>query len=292
MAPPPRSLFAAPPDVVPSLVRLMNVNVEGRMSIPAPRLVRGLASAAGVVLLAALATGCLDTPRTPSGQGQPQAIAVSVAPPTVAVTSGGRQVFAATVIGTADTSVTWLIEEPGCGTVTAAGLYTAPAAVATCDAVATCHVVATSHADPSRTATAAVTVACPPVVAVSVTPGSTSAFGCTSVGFSARVTGSPNTSVAWSVAEPGGGTVSAAGLYTAPSTDGTYHVVATSDANPSASASADIAVTTKVLSVTVAPADLAVLPGGNAQFTATVTTTCGSTTALAPIQAPAAGPRY
>ncbi|MDR3683422.1 MAG: hypothetical protein P4L11_06815 [Geothrix sp.] len=36
-----------------------------------------------------------------------------------------------------------------------------------------------------------------------------------------RIPGSP---VGWRVVEPGGGTITAAGLYTAPATPGTYHV--------------------------------------------------------------------
>jgi hypothetical protein len=44
--------------------------------------------------------------------------------------------------------------------------------------------------------------------------------------------------VTWSVAEPGGGTVSSSGLYTAPSSDGVYHVVATSVASPGISGQA------------------------------------------------------
>jgi hypothetical protein len=73
-----------------------------------------------------------------------------------------------------------------------------------------------------------------------------------------------------------GGAVSATGVYTAPSTGGTYHVIATSVADPSRSATAAITVTERVLSVTVNPPTVSVAPGGTAQFTATVTTTCGA----------------
>ena len=53
--------------------------------------------------------------------------------------------------------------------------------------------------------------------------------------FTAAVTGTTNTAVTWSVAEATGGAVTAAGQYTAPATAGTYHVVATSVADPTAS---------------------------------------------------------
>jgi hypothetical protein len=121
---------------------------------------------------------------------------------------------------------------------------------------------------------------------VVVTPGSTSAFGCQKATFSAAVTGTTNTAVTWSVTEVGGGTVTAAGVYTAPAVDGTYHVVASSVADPTARATAAVVVTTKILSVAVSPAAVDLPPGGSAQFTATVTTTCGSTTSLAMVQAP------
>ena len=51
------------------------------------------------------------------------------------------------------------------------------------------------------------------------------------------------TAVDWSVEEgPDGGTVDANGVYTAPATAGTYHVVATSTSNPDAGAVAQITV--------------------------------------------------
>jgi len=60
--------------------------------------------------------------------------------------------------------------------------------------------------------------------------------------FTATVTGTANTSVAWSVTESGGGTVNASGGYTAPSSTGTFHVVATSAADSTKSATAVVTV--------------------------------------------------
>ena len=45
--------------------------------------------------------------------------------------------------------------------------------------------------------------------------------------YAAAVTGVSEGRVIWSVQEPGGGSISQGGLYSAPSTQGTYHVVAT-----------------------------------------------------------------
>jgi len=61
------------------------------------------------------------------------------------------------------------------------------------------------------------------------------------VQFTATVTGLSNTAVTWAVQENTGGTVNA-GLYQAPWANGTYHVVATSVADPTKSATATVAV--------------------------------------------------
>ena len=55
------------------------------------------------------------------------AIGVSVAPASASVGPDAMQPFTATVTGTANTSVTWSVQEGAAGgTVTGAGLYTAP----------------------------------------------------------------------------------------------------------------------------------------------------------------------
>jgi hypothetical protein len=62
--------------------------------------------------------------------------------------------------------------------------------------------------------------------------------------FAAAVTGATTTQVTWSIQEAGGGAIDGDGLYTAPGATGTYHVVATSVADPSVSGTArvDVAV--------------------------------------------------
>ena len=62
--------------------------------------------------------------------------------------------------------------------------------------------------------------------------------------FTATVTGTSNTAVTWRIPEPKGGTVNA-GLYQAPWANGTYHVVATSVADPNQMAVATISVSAK-----------------------------------------------
>lgn len=62
--------------------------------------------------------------------------------------------------------------------------------------------------------------------------------------FTATVVGAVNTNVTWSVEEGvDGGIISSSGFYTAPTTPGTYHIVATSVADPSKTATAVVTVT-------------------------------------------------
>ncbi len=77
---------------------------------------------------------------------------------------------------------------------------------------------------------------------VQVSPATVTLDPGQAASFSARVTSPTDNSVAWSVTESGGGSVVSTGAdtasYTAPATPGTYHVVATSVADPARSASA------------------------------------------------------
>jgi hypothetical protein len=245
----------------------------------------GAVTAAGVYTAPASARTChvvatsrADGTRTDSATVTVTAtpvVSVAVSPRTPSVVAGSTVTFSAVVTGSADSSVTWAVQEAtGCGAVTAAGVYTAPAAATTC------HVVATSRADGTRTDTATVTVTATPVVSIAVSPSSAAVDACRSVTFTATVTGSTNMGVLWTVQEgPTGGDVSTAGVFTAPSAPGTYHVVATSLADGTRSVTVPIVVATKVLSVTVSPGTVTLPSSGTTQFTATVTTTCGTTTA-------------
>lgn len=204
----------------------------------------------------------------------PVAVTVAISPKTASLAVNGTRTFAAAVSNTTNTAVTWSVLEPSCGTITTAGVYTAPAGAATCT------VVATSVADPTRSDSAVVTItaAPPPPITVSISPAPASSDACKTIAFTATVGGTQNRSVTWSVQEPGGGTIASSGVYTAPSDAGTYHVVATSVADPTRSASVPITVTDKVLGVAVTPGTITVAPNGTAQFTAAVTTTCGTFT--------------
>lgn len=133
---------------------------------------------------------------------------------------------------------------------------------------------ATSVADPTKSATAQVTIT-PPAVTVTVNPQAVNLIAGGIQQFSAIVAGSSNTNVTWSVAS-GSGTITSSGLYTAPSQANTYTVTATSAANPTQTGTAAVTVTVPVVTVSISPNSTTVLTGASAQFTATVQGTTNS----------------
>ena len=134
------------------------------------------------------------------------AVGVTVLPGAVTLPINGTQAFGATVSGAANTAVTW---SASAGTITPAGLYTAPAAL---PSPAMAIVTATSAADTSVFATAIVTLSAP-AVTVTVSPSSAQIAVNATQQFTAAVAGNANGAVTWSASA---GTISAAGLYTAP----------------------------------------------------------------------------
>jgi hypothetical protein len=207
------------------------------------------------------ATSVANTSQSASavvGVSATTAVAISLSPISSSLLTGGTQQFTATVTGSTNTAVTWSATG---GSVSSSGLFTAPSTAGTYT------VTATSSADSTKAASATVTVSAP-VVAVSIAPGSASLPTGGTQQFTATVTGSSNTAVKWSAT---GGSVSSSGLFTAPSTGGTYTVTATSSADSTKSASATVAVSTPVAAVSIAPGSASLATGGTQQFTATVT---------------------
>lgn len=95
-------------------------------------------------------------------------------------------------------------------------------------------------------------------VGITIYPTAVKVVEGKAVDFVAEVTGAPGTDVKWSVEEGGNageiktrgasakeGAISLYSTYTTPKTPGTYHLVATSTADPSKSATAEITVTAK-----------------------------------------------
>ena len=165
------------------------------------------------------ASGVNDTAAVTVTQ-TPPAVTVDVTPATASVQTGATQQFTATVTGSSATPV-WSVNgitggNSTIGTISASGLYTAPAGVPS-GAVIVVATDAASGAD--DTASVTVTQA-PPPVTVAVAPTSASVATGATRQFTATVTGSSATPV-WSVNNVTGGnstvgTISASGLYTAP----------------------------------------------------------------------------
>ena len=182
----------------------------------------------------------------------PLPVTVALNPTSAAVVVGATRQFTATVGGTSNTAVIWAVNgtvggDATVGTISSAGLYTAPAAVP----AGAVTVGATSVANASVSAVAAVTVQPPPPPVVAVAPGSAPVTAGQTKQFSATVTGNANTTVTWSVNGISGGnttvgTISATGLYSAPlnvPSPASVTVRATSVANAAASATATATVT-------------------------------------------------
>jgi hypothetical protein len=181
------------------------------------------------------------------------AVSVTVAPPSVTLTQSQAQTFSAIVTNTSNTAVTWSIN-PAVGSINWAGLYTAPASISTSQTVT---VTGTSVADPTKSASATVTLA-PPATTVSVTPTAATMLPSQGQTFTATVTGATSTGVTWSIA-PETGTISSAGLYTSPST-----IASTSSVTVKATSTADQTKSGTALVTLIPPLQIttASLPGG------------------------------
>jgi hypothetical protein len=242
-------------------------------------------------------------------------VVVKVSPATAELVAGGHQQFSATVTGATNTAVTWSVAGKGCtgsacGTITSAGLYSAPGTV---PSPAQVTITATSAADTSKSASATVTII--PSVIVTVSPVTVQVVSGGHQQFSATVTGTTNTGVVWSLTGSGCsgsacGTISTAGLYTAQGTvpsPAQVSVTATSDADSTKWAVATATIIPPVR-VTISPTSVVEAVTGQQQFQAKVTgstntavdwsisgagcsgSTCGSITSGGLYTAPAAVP--
>ena len=228
-------------------------------------------------------------------------VSVSISPPKATLGAGNSLQFTVTSYGqrtptshglrtptsyglpTAD--LEWLVNGvPGgnsaSGTISQFGLYTAPQQV-TSNAVIV--VAVGSKTDPTNASSATVTVlpGVTPVLSISPTSASVSTAGMQLL--TARVTGTSNTAVTWSLSGAGCsgsscGTLSTSSLsagYLAPSvapTPANINVIATSVVDPTKSASANLIIVPAVV-VGVTPANVSITSGTTQQFAASVTGT-------------------
>lgn len=194
-------------------------------------------------------------------------VGVRVSPPTAIVRGGNTLQLAAAVLGPnnephPDRRVSWSSNAPAPGVHATSGLFTAP------DVAGTYTVTATSVADPTRTGSASLSVR----REVSVAPTWTTLAPLASQTFSARAYGVSNPAIVWSLQEgASAGTVTTGGVYTAPATPGTYHLVATATANAQVQAVATIVVTPAApVSLSLTPDTVTLAPAATQVFTAHV----------------------
>jgi uncharacterized protein YjdB len=208
----------------------------------------------------------IDNSRTAQAVIHLSPVSVAVTPPAAELTEGQTQTFSAQVTGATNTAVTWS-RSPALGTISSAGVYTAPTPIA---AIQTVTITATSAADPSKSATAVVTLN--PPAGVSVSPATATLYGGQSQQFYATVVGLPSSTVTWSINPAAGSINPVTGLYSAPAeiaSQQTVAVTATSVADPTKSATAVVTLLPPV-AVAVSPATEVAYAGQTRQFTATV----------------------
>jgi hypothetical protein len=195
--------------------------------------------------------------------GSTPTISITVAPTSATLDPGGTASFTATVMpSTANQSVTWALSGTGCtgsgcGTLSSATAnpttYTAPATAPSPNTVA---ITVTSVGDPTKSASAVITVTNQLPVEVAVTPAAASIVaGAAAQQFTATVSNSPSDeSVTWSLSGTGCsgdacGTIDSSTAnpvtYTPPGTPvtpGPVLLTATSNADPTKSGTASISV--------------------------------------------------
>ena len=202
----------------------------------------------------------------------PDVSSITISPAVASPAPSAKVQFTAAIQGsTTNESVTWAAT---IGSITTAGVFTAPATGGSGK------ITATSVADPTKSATATVTVAAASnqpsgsgVTSVTVSPATASSVTSGTLSFTASVQGSAsNKSVTWKALL---GTITSTGAYKAPAKAGVDTVTATSVADPSKSDTSSVTVTTSaatptVNSITVSPGSTSVATGGKFQFTAVV----------------------
>jgi hypothetical protein len=221
----------------------------------------------GFVLLAILAPsiGCNAVRKTATTTNSTGSVTVQVSPSSQTLSPAAQQQFSATVTGSSNQNVTWSVDAAGSGnsttgSITAAGVYTAP------QLSGTHTITATSVVDATKSASAAVTVQ----GSVSVSPASVGLTIGGSQQFAATVVGVTNPAVTWSVDGVSGGnssvgSIDANGNYSAPSQVGNHTITAAvASLNEQATASVT------VLSLSVSPGATLVNPGATQQFSANI----------------------
>lgn len=204
-------------------------------------------------------------------------VVVTVTPANTAILAGATQQFSA-YISSGIPYFQWSVScsTSSCGTISQAGLYTAPSSVSAPLAVTVTASALLNYPSAGST-TVTVNPPGPPVISVSVSPQSATVAPSAQQTFNATVNNSSNQSVMWNVSCSAGtcGTISASGVYTAPSaapSPNSITVTATSFADTTKSGSATVTIGT--IGVSISPStNVQVSAGASQTFAATVTGT-------------------
>jgi hypothetical protein len=197
----------------------------------------------------------------------PPPIAVALNPGVVSLLGKQRQEFKATLTNARNQAVQWSLI-PEIGSISQDGVYTAPPLILTEQTVT---VTARSQQDPTKFASAVVTLKRSTGTVVHVNPPNKSLAASDTAPFAAQVSGSPNTDVKWTI-DPEVGSISQDGIYEAPASvpaELSVKVTASSVAYPSASDSATV--TLKPVRISLRPPPrMPVVSGPPLLFSATV----------------------
>ncbi len=208
---------------------------------------RALSGAAALLLLVSVA-GCSHSVSSPTPTPTPDPTptptgSITVAPLKPCVMPSAKQQFTATLTNITGTGVDWSVDTVSggnstVGTISTAGLYTAPSAAGQ-------HTIgATSQSDHSASASTAITVSAS--AQFSVSPNTATVLASSEQSFQSQICGNPGSNVTWTVDGVAGGnssvgTISADGVYTAPNSAGTHTIKATDSAQNTSEASITVA---------------------------------------------------
>jgi len=206
-------------------------------------------------------------------------VTVAVSPTSASLKTGQTQSFSASVTGSSNTAVTWSVNgiaggNATVGTVSSAGLYTAPSAVPSPNTVT---VRATSAASSTASATASVTITAVVANAPTVTSVSPASFPTGAFTITVNGTGFVNGSVVTFDGTSLATTFVSATSLKASGTASTAKSVAVTVRNPdgTSSNSASVTVTSQTtqVSVAISPTTVSLRTGRTQQFAVTVTGT-------------------
>ncbi len=244
------------------------------------------AFAAFLCITAIVTAGCSGVSGAQTASASHNSTNLVISPASASVALGGTLQFNATSSGITSSAVIWSVDgvrngSASDGTISDAGLYTAPKSIPNNQVVVT----ATSAVDIAESASVPVTLksGTQSNVAVTISPSSATVNTGTTQQFTATVSGTSNTAVTWSVnnVQNGNstyGSISSSGLYIAPSSLPAGPIVISAKSTADSAVSASAAVTLKATSqpnvtVTITPANATVSAGSTQQFTATVSGT-------------------